>query len=91
MRLILIPVGDLDQAEVLMICMIDIFFQTGTLTEGDLDLAGVCEIRENQFQVNFFCQIPDFTLNASWCEIIHCQPSHPELLTMQIDGKRVVL
>ena len=29
-------------------------FQTGTLTEGDLDLAGVCEIRENQFQVKFW-------------------------------------
>merc|ERR1719495_1810514 len=26
------------------------FDKTGTLTEGDLDLAGVCEIRENQFQ-----------------------------------------
>ena len=24
--------------------------QTGTLTEGDLDLAGVCEAREGQFQ-----------------------------------------
>merc|ERR1719507_558080 len=28
------------------------FDKTGTLTEGDLDLAGVCEIRENQFQEN---------------------------------------
>ena len=28
------------------------FVQTGTLTEGDLDLAGVCEIKANQFQVN---------------------------------------
>lgn len=26
------------------------FDKTGTLTEGDLDLAGVCEIKENQFQ-----------------------------------------
>ena len=26
--------------------------QTGTLTEGDLDLAGVCETREAQFQEN---------------------------------------
>ena len=26
--------------------------QTGTLTEGDLDLAGVCEAREAQFQEN---------------------------------------
>ena len=24
--------------------------QTGTLTEGDLDLAGVCEVRDGQFQ-----------------------------------------
>ena len=27
--------------------------QTGTLTEGDLDLAGVCEARDQQFQVIF--------------------------------------
>ena len=27
------------------------YFQTGTLTEGDLDLAGVCEAKEGQFQV----------------------------------------
>ena len=27
-------------------------FQTGTLTEGDLDLAGVCESRDAQFQEN---------------------------------------
>ena len=35
-----------------------LWHQTGTLTEGDLDLAGVCEIRENQFQVNRFKIFP---------------------------------
>ena len=35
-----------------------LWYQTGTLTEGDLDLAGVCEIRENQFQVNRFKIFP---------------------------------
>ena len=30
----------------------ELLLQTGTLTEGDLDLAGVCEAREAQFQEN---------------------------------------
>ena len=30
----------------------ELLLQTGTLTEGDLDLAGVCESREAQFQEN---------------------------------------
>ena len=30
-----------------------LLFKTGTLTEGDLDLAGVCESRDGQFQAEF--------------------------------------
>ena len=30
----------------------ELLLQTGTLTEGDLDLAGVCESRDAQFQEN---------------------------------------
>ena len=68
-----------------------IFFPDGHLNWG-WPWPGRC-LRDPRKSVpgEIFCQIPDFTLNASWCEIIHCHPPHPELLTMQIDGKRVVL